>query len=107
MHGQPGKRTVLFTFFFLILVIFGFIGFSAGAFRQKVYITSVSGTVDPGMAAFIERALRDAAEDPETLFILEMDTFGGRVDSALQIVDALLNIPKGRTIAFVSNKAIS
>ena len=75
MHGQPGKRTVLFVFILLTLVIFGFVSFSASALRQKVYITSVSGTVDPGMAAFIERALRDATEDPEALFVLEMDTF--------------------------------
>ncbi len=36
-----------------------------------------------------------------------MDTFGGRVDAALQIVDTLLNVKTGETIAFVKNKAIS
>ena len=36
-----------------------------------------------------------------------MDSFGGRVDSALQIVDTLLSAPEGKTIAFVNNKAIS
>lgn len=59
------------------------------------------------MAAFVERALRDTENTPETLFVFEIDTFGGRVDSALKIVDTILGVPKGRTIAFVSNKAIS
>ena len=59
------------------------------------------------MAAFIERALEVPTDDPVPLFVFEMDTFGGRVDSALQIVDTLLSIPEGRTIAFVKNKAIS
>jgi membrane-bound serine protease (ClpP class) len=36
-----------------------------------------------------------------------MDTFGGRVDAAFQIVDTLLNAPRGKTIAFVKTKAIS
>ena len=74
---------------------------------REVYVINISGTVDPGMAAFIERALEVPTGDPVPMFVFEMDTFGGRVDSALQIVDTLLSIPEGRTIAFVKNKAIS
>jgi membrane-bound serine protease (ClpP class) len=74
---------------------------------RKVTVIPVSGTVDPGMAAFIERAIRAASGDPNPLYILEIDTFGGRVDSALQIVDTLLSAPEDKTIAFVKNKAIS
>ena len=74
---------------------------------RKVYVVPVSGTVDPGMAAFIKRALEASADDPDPLFIIEIDTFGGRVDSALQIVDSLLSVPEGKTIAFVKTKAIS
>ncbi len=74
--------------------------------RIKVYEIKVEGPVEPGMAAFLERAL--AVDDsPDALFVLKMDTFGGRVDSALAIVDLIVNIPRGRTIAFVVNKAIS
>ena len=38
---------------------------------------------------------------------MELDTFGGRVDSALEIVDTILSAPQGKTIAFVKTKAIS
>lgn len=74
---------------------------------RKVFVIPVSGTVDPGMAAFIERARQGVSQHPEALAILEINTFGGRVDSALQIVDTMLKIPKEQTIAYVAPKAIS
>jgi membrane-bound serine protease (ClpP class) len=39
--------------------------------------------------------------------VLEIDTFGGMVDSALDIVDTMIKFPPEQTIAFVENKAIS
>ncbi len=75
--------------------------------KQKVYVVPVSGPVDPGMAAYIERSLNKYAKDAEALVIIEMDTFGGRVDSALEIVDHITNIPKSKVISFVSKRAIS
>ena len=59
------------------------------------------------MAAFIKRTLETPTDEADALFVFEMDTFGGRVDSALQIVDTLLSAPEGKTIAFVKNRAIS
>jgi membrane-bound serine protease (ClpP class) len=59
------------------------------------------------MAAFISRAVRDGANHADPIFVIEMDTFGGRVDAALQIVDTLLSVRTGETIAFVKTKAIS
>ena len=79
----------------------------AQASSRKVYVIPVSGTVDPGMAAFIKRTLETPTDEADALFVFEMDTFGGRVDSALQIVDTLLSAPEGKTIAFVKNRAIS
>lgn len=107
MSEQSAKSVFLFIVVSIILPIFFLAGSTQGTPRKKVYIIPVSGTVDPGMAAFIERTLDEINNDSETIFVLEMDTFGGRVDSALHIVDTLLNVPKGKTIAFVTNKAIS
>ena len=78
------------------------------ASAKTVYVIPVSDTVDPGMAAFIERALsKERTPDPDSVYILDMDTFGGRVDAALNIVDAMLRVPAERTVAYVSKKAIS
>jgi membrane-bound serine protease (ClpP class) len=59
------------------------------------------------MAAFIKRSLEAPSDDSDPLLVFELDTFGGRVDSALQIVDTLLSAPEGKTVAYVKNKAIS
>ena len=75
--------------------------------KQSVYVISVSGEVDPGMAAFVERAVQDISDDPNAIVVANIDTFGGRVDSALEIVDTFLKIPKEKSIAFVEKKAIS
>jgi len=75
---------------------------------RPVVIIPVSGEVGPAMAAFIERALKEnGRQHPNALFLLEMDTFGGRVDSAFQIVDTLLSVSERKTIAYVKKKAIS
>jgi len=75
--------------------------------KTKIFVIPVSGDVDPGMAAYIERALKGIKESSNSVIVFEMDTFGGRVDSALQIVDYITNIPKSKTISYVTNKAIS
>lgn len=92
---------------FLVLAVLGpCCGVGTAAAARKVYVVAVSGDVNPSMAAFIKRAL-DSVKDADPLFVLELDTFGGRVDSALKIVDTLLNVPRGETVAFVTAKAIS
>jgi len=74
---------------------------------QSIYVVKISGEVDPGMAAFVERAYQDIKANPEAIVVLSIDTFGGRVDSALEIVDTMLKIPVEQSIAFVEKKAIS
>lgn len=105
---RSGQIRILFVIFgfFLSFVMLRSICLAQASARE-VYVVNVSGTVAPGMAAFIKRALGVPADDPDPYFIFEIDTFGGRVDSALQIVDTLLSAPEGKTIAFVKNKAIS
>ncbi|MBW1993296.1 MAG: serine protease [Deltaproteobacteria bacterium] len=108
MRIRPGHLRIIFAILSLPLsfVMLQHVGIGQAPAR-KVCVIPVSGTVDPGMAAFIKRALEARSIDPNSLFIFELDTFGGRVDSALQIVDTLLSAPEGKTIAFVKTKAIS
>ncbi len=80
---------------------------SSPAGRNDIYVIPISGTVDPGMSAFVKRALADIPNDPPAIVVLEMDTFGGRVDSALEIVQTLLDAAPKKTVAYVSTKAIS
>lgn len=77
----------------------------------KVVILPVSDEeqfmVDEGMAQFLERRIREAEAGGAKAILLEIDTYGGAVHSALKISDLLLNTTIPRTVAFVRTKAIS
>lgn len=72
-----------------------------------VVVIPVEGNVNAALAAFIERVIREESGSGDAVFILEMDTFGGEVDAAFQIVDTLVNLRNATTIAYVKTKAIS
>lgn len=96
----------------LILFVVLFTSFSqedsiSRPLNRYVYVIPVSGPVEPGMASFIGRAIELYESDKEVLFVLELNTFGGRVDAALAIVDTMSSIPANNTIAYVKTKAIS
>jgi len=71
-----------------------------------VYVIPIDGVMDLGLAPFVQRTLTEAAEQQAAAVVLEINTFGGRVDAAVLIRDALLRTPL-RTIAFVNRRAIS
>jgi hypothetical protein len=70
----------------------------------NVYVIPISGDVEPGMAAFLKRALNDVPDTADTVIVVEMNTFGGRVDSALEMVDALINVKNARPLPLSPKK---
>ncbi len=74
--------------------------------RPVVYLVPIEGVIDLGLAPFVERILDEAAVRDAAAVILEIDTFGGRVDAAVLIRDALLR-SKVKTVAFINKRAIS
>jgi membrane-bound serine protease (ClpP class) len=99
-------QIVLLTVVLLAISVAGGIASDKQTFH-KVFVIPISGEIEPGIAAFLKRALREVPDAPDTLIVVEMNTFGGRVDSALEMVESLVKIRQARTIAYVSNKAIS
>jgi len=73
---------------------------------RVVYVAPINGTIDLGLAPFVQRVLDEATAAKAAAVVLEINTFGGRVDAAVQIRDALLN-SRVRTIAFINKRAIS
>lgn len=74
--------------------------------QKRVYIAYIENEIDLGLAPYISRAISDADRAGADAIIFKINTFGGRVDAATQIKDAILasNVP---TVAFVNNRAIS
>jgi membrane-bound serine protease (ClpP class) len=66
----------------------------------------VQGTIEQGLAPFIERSLREAAAAGASAVILEIETPGGRIDAAQRIVRAIgeAELP---VYAFVNRSAFS
>jgi membrane-bound serine protease (ClpP class) len=74
--------------------------------RPVVFVISIEGMIDLGLAPFLSRTIREAEEAGAVALLLDINTFGGRVDAAVAMRDALLNA-RVRTIAFVNQRAIS
>lgn len=71
-----------------------------------VVVVPVHQTIENGLQKFLERALREAEESRAMYIVLDIDTLGGRVDSAEEIGE-MIRSSKVPTIAYVHGKAVS
>ena len=97
------------TYLTAAVLVAGLVGWPSGAHAQDaplVFRVPVTGTVDMGLAPFIERAIREAEGAGVSVVVLDIDTPGGRVDSAERIADAISDsgVP---VYAFVNRRAFS
>ncbi len=74
--------------------------------NNKVYLGTIEGGIDLGLAPYVKRIVSEAEKNKASLIIFRINTFGGRVDAATQIKDAIIN-SKVETIAFIDKRAIS
>lgn len=91
-----------------LLFLFVCFSFFANILAQqsKVYQANIEGEIDLGLAPYVKRVVDEAAKNDAKAIIFRINTFGGRVDAATQIKDAILN-SKVKTIAFIDKRAIS
>lgn len=74
--------------------------------QKTVYLGFIEGDIDLGLAPYVNRVVNEAEKNNADAIIFKINTFGGRVDAATQIKDAILS-SKIKTVAFVNNRAIS
>lgn len=74
---------------------------------NSVFIITIHGMVDGGLSSSIKRRVKIAQENGVDLIIFDLDTFGGRLDSAFEISEYISGLTGIKTIAFISQKAIS
>ena len=96
---------------FVLLTLFtlfqgAYDGPAANEDGRKIYYTLLKGTINSNLADDFEGVLKEAEKVNAKVIILEIDTFGGRLDAAVRIKDKLVDT-KINTIAFVNKKAIS
>lgn len=73
---------------------------------RPVHVVTVSGEIDLGLAALLERATGEAEAADAAALVVLVDTPGGRLDAVLRMRDALLGTPVP-TVAFVDRDAFS
>ncbi|HKJ82052.1 MAG TPA: hypothetical protein VJ954_08515, partial [Ignavibacteriaceae bacterium] len=70
------------TIFLIILFIF-----SCSFAQKKVYLAHIESEIEPGLAPYITRVVNEAEKNNASAIIFKINTLGGRVDAAVQIVD--------------------
>ncbi|KAB2838762.1 MAG: nodulation protein NfeD, partial [Melioribacteraceae bacterium] len=74
--------------------------------KSIIYQGIIEGEIDLGLAPYVKRVIEEAEKNNADAVVFKINTFGGRVDAATQIKDAILN-SKVLTIAFIDKRAIS
>jgi membrane-bound serine protease (ClpP class) len=98
----------MFVFFFCLIFSFPAAAQTpAGEGQGKVWIIPIQGDIEPSLTAFVRREARKALSQGAEYLIFEIDTFGGRVDSALQITSFIMSVKNARTVAWVNNSEAS
>ena len=86
----------------VFLVTFGiFVSISAHADVRPVYVIPIRGEINPSLTVFLRRSIETARKEDASHIVFDIDTFGGRVDSALQIANLIGSLGDITTVAYV------
>ncbi len=88
----------------LFIIFFGLVNFTFA--QTKVMVMDIKNEIDPRMTRYVELALEHAEETKADIVIIEMDTYGGVLTDAKDIVDKLMAFKKPLWV-FINSDAAS
>ena len=94
---------------FIMIVLFVIMG--VGGYQpilanaQQVVVINIKGEIDGGQAALVNRAVADAEKKQARAIMIEIDTFGGLVDSASLGVYLIASLIAGVVYMMAQNLA--
>ncbi|TCL36373.1 membrane-bound serine protease (ClpP class) [Anaerospora hongkongensis] len=92
---------------FLCLALWVTLGVSAAVEpASSVAVVTIKGEIDGGQSALLQRAFQEAQKNNARAILVELDTFGGLVDAAVQMRDVIIDSPVP-TICYIKNRAWS
>jgi len=97
------RQNAIFAFFFLSVTA---LIAQSEAVPAKVYVIPLRENVDRYLGVFLGRSLEEAKGAGVETVIFEIDTFGGRVDTALEIASKIGSATWARTVAYVPADSI-
>ncbi|MDR2862765.1 MAG: hypothetical protein LBV54_02640 [Puniceicoccales bacterium] len=74
--------------------------------RKNVYVVRLNGEIGTPSQFILRRALKEAIGRKADIFVLDLNTPGGSLDSMLKSMEALVEFP-GRTITYINAEAVS
>lgn len=92
----------------LLVAIFSLFGAyrPVAAENRPIISVSIKGEINGGQAALVHKAVAAAQDQQAQAILMEIDTFGGLVDSAVSIRDMITSSPIP-TICYIKNRAWS
>ncbi|WP_319559912.1 NfeD family protein [Marispirochaeta sp.] len=88
------KRQFILAGLLLILLSLPLVG-------EDVWVVPIEGDIEASTVVFIRRGIQQARSSGAETIIFRINTFGGRVDSALQIATLIGSVDEARTVAFI------
>ncbi|MBF9016859.1 MULTISPECIES: nodulation protein NfeD [unclassified Oceanispirochaeta] len=73
--------------------------------EAPVFIIPVNEEISPFLVVFLKRSILKAEAAEASLIIFELNTFGGRVDSALEITSLIGSVQWAETVAYIPSGA--
>ena len=86
--------------FFILFSLFGV--FSQVAETPRGFIIPLKGDIEPSKTVFLRRSIDSALSQGAEVLIFEINTFGGRVDSALEMATLIGSVEGAKTVAYIS-----
>jgi membrane-bound serine protease (ClpP class) len=74
--------------------------------KKKVMVMEIKAEIDPRMARYVKLALEHAETTKADIIVIDMDTFGGALNDAKEIVDRLMDV-KVPLWVFINSDAAS
>jgi len=89
-----------------ILLIMAVFSLTAALAQQKIMVMEMKDVIDPRMHRYVELALAEAESREADIVIIEMDTYGGTLNDAKEIVDKIMHFKKPVWV-FINSDAAS
>src|SRR5437762_506065 len=90
-------RSFLLTFIFLALAM-------SATRAEPIFVIPLKGEVSQAQFFFLRRALKQAEREKASAVILDMDTYGGELNAAVKMLDALFKT-SAPTITYINSNA--
>lgn len=90
----------------LVLLLIAFLSMTSLVAQQKIFLMEIKDVIDPRMHRYVDLALGEAEQLKSDIVIIEMDTYGGVLTDAKEIVDKIMHFKKPVWV-FINSDAAS